>query len=126
MCSNELFCWLQSTKSTGFAGAVANWGCVSHTHTRRPESGKGSGRNSTEYTTEKIALLAPMPSASASTAMAVKPGDLKSTRDAYLRSCIGPLKLDSLTWLKWAHRRETETSGDTQGMQQRSAYSLRR
>jgi len=40
----------------------------------------GSGRRRTAFTTEKIAVFAPMPSASVNTAMAVKPKFLPSVR----------------------------------------------
>ena len=39
----------------------------------RSASGNGSGFSSTVLTTEKMAVLAPIPSASAETAVAVKP-----------------------------------------------------
>jgi hypothetical protein len=41
---------------------------------------KGNGRNNTALTTEKIAVLAPMPSASVITATAVNPGCLSKLR----------------------------------------------
>src|SRR3989442_11352396 len=50
-------------------------------------SGKGSGRSSTPYTTVKIAVLAPMPSARVNTATDVNPGLFASIRAAYRRSC---------------------------------------
>ncbi len=46
----------------------------------RSESGKGSARNSTPSTALNIALLAPIPSASAATAARVKEGLLDSVR----------------------------------------------
>src|SRR5580698_4151092 len=54
--------------------------------TRRAGSRKGSGRRSTPSTMEKIAVVAPIPKASMSTAVAVKPGDVLSCRNANLRS----------------------------------------
>ena len=42
----------------------------------------GKGFNSTESTTVKMAVLAPMPKASAAMAMAVNPGFLRSMRTA--------------------------------------------
>ena len=48
---------------------------------RRP-----SGRSSTAFTTEKIAVLAPIPSASVSTATIVNPGDFRNIRSAYFKS----------------------------------------
>ncbi len=50
--------------------------------TMRFASGYGSGRNNTALITLKIAVFAPMPSARVSTAMNVKPGDLRSWRKA--------------------------------------------
>ena len=50
--------------------------------TMRSGSGYGSGRSKTAFTTEKMAVLAPMPSASVSTATVVKPGFLRSMRSA--------------------------------------------
>src|SRR5262249_46741153 len=44
------------------------------------DSGKGSGASSTRSMTEKMAVLAPIPSARASTATMVKPGFLIRTR----------------------------------------------
>ncbi len=48
--------------------------------TMRSGSGYASGRSSTAFTTVKIAVLAPMPSASVRTATAVKPGLFLSIR----------------------------------------------
>jgi hypothetical protein len=59
---------------------VPRWTFATVTRTRRSGSGYGSGLKSTEFTTEKIAVFAPMPSASASTATAVKPGRFHNTR----------------------------------------------
>src|SRR5262245_3097553 len=50
-------------------------------------SGYGSGCSSTCLTTVKMAVLAPMPRAVASTAARVKPGALRSMRAAKTRSC---------------------------------------
>jgi len=55
---------------------------LSHTTTRRDGSLYGSGVSSTPFTTEKIAVLAPMPSASVSTTMSVKPGLFARVRRA--------------------------------------------
>src|SRR5262249_23208073 len=54
--------------------------------TSRSACGKGNGRSSTPSTTEKIAVFAPIPSASVKTATRVKPGDLRNWRRANLRS----------------------------------------
>src|SRR2546429_6541377 len=52
----------------------------------RSGSGPGMGFNSVELTTLKMAVFAPMPSASVSTATAVKPGFFSNWRKANLRS----------------------------------------
>src|SRR5437773_963832 len=51
-------------------------------------SGYGSGRSRTALTMLKMAVLAPMPSASVRTATKVNPGDLRSWRRANFRSFI--------------------------------------
>ena len=48
--------------------------------------GKGSGRSMMESTSEKIAVFAPIPSASVSTAVSVNPGDFRNCRNANFRS----------------------------------------
>ena len=53
-------------------------------------SGYGRGRSMTASTTLKIAVFAPMPSASVSTTAAVKAGALRSARTAYRKSCSRP------------------------------------
>ena len=50
--------------------------------TRRSASRYGRGRSSTASTTLKMALLAPIPSASVSTTARVKPGLRRSARKA--------------------------------------------
>ena len=50
--------------------------------TRRSASAYGSGRSSTAFTTLKMAVVAPIPSASVSTATSVKPGVLRKARMA--------------------------------------------
>jgi len=45
----------------------------------------GNGRSMTASTTLKTAVFAPIPSASVATAIAVKPGDLRSRRNVYRR-----------------------------------------
>src|SRR5262249_39400713 len=54
--------------------------------TRRSGSGNGAGFRITALKTEKIAVFAPMPSASVKTATAVKLGDFRRDRSANLRS----------------------------------------
>src|SRR5436305_1674760 len=51
-------------------------------------SGYGSGRSRTALTMLKMAVLAPIPSASVRTATNVNPGDLRSWRRASVRSFI--------------------------------------
>jgi hypothetical protein len=51
-------------------------------------SGKGSGRKIAASTTENIAVFAPIPSASTSTAAIVNPGERRSRRRAYRKSCM--------------------------------------
>jgi hypothetical protein len=57
------------------------------TETTLSASGYGSGLKSTPLTTEKMAVFAPMPSASVTTATAAKPGRFKSVRKATRTSC---------------------------------------
>jgi hypothetical protein len=54
----------------------------SHKTTSRSGSPYGIDRSSTAWTTEKIAVFAPMPSANASNATAVKAGLLRNMRTA--------------------------------------------
>src|SRR5207244_9386220 len=60
-------------------------------HSRMSRSGcaNGSGCRSTALTTEKIAALAPIPSASAAIATTLKRGFLSATRIAWRRSARG-------------------------------------
>ncbi len=55
--------------------------------TNRSGSGTEAGLNSTAFTTEKIAVLVPMPSVSAATAASVKAGLWTNIRSACFRSC---------------------------------------
>jgi hypothetical protein len=54
--------------------------------TRREASANGSGLSSTPLTMLKMAVLAPMPTASTITTIALKPGDLMRVRSAWRRS----------------------------------------
>ena len=54
--------------------------------TIRSGSGYGSGLSSTVFTTEKIAVLAPIPSMSAATAAIVNPGVCRNMRSECFRS----------------------------------------
>src|SRR5262245_24683131 len=64
-------------------------GFFPHNNTRRSDSGNGSARSQSAFTAEKMAVLAPMPSARVSTATAVKPGFFKSWRKANFKSFMG-------------------------------------
>src|SRR5258705_7213097 len=64
----------------------------------RPGSGYGSGRTNTALITLKMAVLAPMQSASVITAMMVKPGDFRSWRRAKRRSFIS-FSAQRLNWI---------------------------
>jgi hypothetical protein len=59
---------------------VSPCGDVSHTRTMRSGSAYGSGASRTECTRLKIAVVAPMPIASVSTAIAVNDGARSSER----------------------------------------------
>ena len=84
MAAMSLKTWLRFFQSTKFPGAGVLRGKLaaefsSQTITTRSGSAKGSGRRSTASTVEKIAVLAPMPRASAPTATAVNPGAWRSS-----------------------------------------------
>ncbi len=55
-------------------------GCLSHTITSRSASSKAAGCSSTALTTLKMAVFAPMPSASVTTATTETPGLFRSIR----------------------------------------------
>ena len=55
--------------------------------TTRSGSGTATGFSSTALTTEKIAVLVPMPSVSAATAASVKAGLCANIRSACFKSC---------------------------------------
>ena len=65
---------------------LAPFGDVLTNVTSRSGSGNGSGLSSTLFTTEKMAVLAPMPSVNAASAAAVKPGVCRNIRSECLRS----------------------------------------
>src|SRR6476659_8299523 len=71
---------------------------ASYTLTSRSASGKGNGRSSTPSTTEKIAVFAPIPSASVKTATRVNAGDLRSWRKASFRSFMS-FSAESVHWI---------------------------
>ena len=64
-------------------------GVRSQSLTSRSGSGNGSGRSRTKSVTENAAVVAPMPSATISTAVIANPGARRSTRPVYDRSCRG-------------------------------------
>ena len=68
------------------ASTYAPSGAVVMNHTMRDESGYDSGRSSTALTSEKMAVLAPMPMARIRTATREKPGLRRHARSAYRRS----------------------------------------
>ena len=70
---------LRRVRSVGFAG-FAGFGILLHNPHQLLRVGNGSGRSKIVLTTLKTAILAPMPSASISTAINVNPGALRSCR----------------------------------------------
>jgi hypothetical protein len=76
--SSVFDCFSMSRKFWGDSHAIDLPFQSASTWTRRSASGNGSGRSSTAFTTLKIALVAPIPSASVSAATSVKPGDCAS------------------------------------------------
>src|SRR5271156_1950239 len=58
------------------------------TSKRRSGCARARGRRRTAFTTEKIAVLAPIPRASVRIATRVKPGDFRNIRNAYFKSCV--------------------------------------
>src|SRR6266516_7553109 len=107
--SNTWFCACQSTKVPGATLKVGkpNFTLLSCNRTNRSGSGKESGRNKTPFTTLKMAVFAPMPSASVSTATAVKPGFLSNWRKANLRSFI----TQRLHWIDLRRAECRQTAG---------------
>ena len=84
--------WFRTRQSRKFAGEPVPsscfvWRLLWFASTSSSARGNGSGRSRTASTMLKIAVFAPMPIAIVSTAMTVKPGDRRSVRIAYLRSC---------------------------------------
>src|SRR5579862_5800811 len=76
-----LFCF-QIAKSPGDEGngCPPRAGFTVHTATMLPGSLYGRGAISTVFTTEKIAVLAPIPNASVATLTHTNPGDFTSSR----------------------------------------------
>jgi hypothetical protein len=65
-----------------YANEASRVGVRQRPQSRRPESAYGSGRSRTAFTTLKIAVVAPIPSARQATAEAVKPGFFAIARSA--------------------------------------------
>src|SRR5437867_13052123 len=88
--SKLLLCSFQSVKTPPDTAVFPRPSPVSSskTITTWPGCSYGSGLSKTPLITLKMAVLAPMPSASVSTATAVKPGFFSSWRKANLRSFI--------------------------------------
>ena len=83
--TSESNTWFWSRTSLRFATEKLISGtCSDHSvrKTRRSASGYGSGRSRIALMTLKIAVLAPIPSASVATATSVKPGEFRSVRAA--------------------------------------------
>src|SRR5438270_13541266 len=81
--------WAFQSRKLGHEIEISGWPIFdSWRVTMRCASGYGSGRSKTALTMLKIAVFAPMPSASVRTATRVNPGDLRSWRRANLRSLI--------------------------------------
>src|SRR3954464_9119956 len=90
---NEEFCARRSLKLRCDSGRLPGlrWSVV-ETSISACGSWTGRGRSSTALTRLKIAVLAPMPSASDNTATSVNPGLLASIRRPYLMSCMVGLR----------------------------------
>src|SRR5439155_7684992 len=90
MLSNDALCRCQSSTFNPELreSVTSRLGLTEAIRTSRSGSRYGSGRSKTALTTLKIAVFAPMPSASVSTATAVKPGFFSNWRKANLRSFI--------------------------------------
>src|SRR5882762_4159503 len=69
-----------------FKPRIERWSAV-YSDTSRSGFSTGMGWKKTALTTVKIAVLAPMPRASVTTATMVNPGDLRKPRNAYRMSC---------------------------------------
>ena len=81
MSSNALFWARQSRQLAALTAPRPSWGLKAvQTLTSRSGSPKGRGRSRTPCTTLNIAVVAPMPNASVTTAAAVKVGCLRSVR----------------------------------------------
>src|SRR2546426_485673 len=97
-------------------------GPLSKTITNRSVSLNGNGRRRMALTTLKIAVFAPMPSASVSTATAVKPGLFSSWRKANLRSFI----TQRLHWIDLCRVAGGQPAGGERYRQQKQRYRRKR
>src|SRR5437667_4638111 len=90
MLSNDALCRCQSSTFNPELreSVTSRLGLTEAIRTSRSGSRYGRGCNNTALTTLKIAVFAPTPSASVSTATAVKPGFFSNWRKANLRSFI--------------------------------------
>jgi hypothetical protein len=75
-----VFCFFQSKKFPGDVRTRPCPGAVCQSASKRSGSRYGSGLSKTAFTTLNIAVFAPIPSASVSTAIAVTPGRFNSIR----------------------------------------------
>src|SRR5581483_11111809 len=82
-----LLCQFRKWLGLSGRGLEASSGMYSWIMTRRSGLAKAKGFSSTESTTEKMEVTAPMPRASVRIAVMAKPGDLRSVRALKRRSC---------------------------------------
>src|SRR5436190_8100367 len=88
MLENEWFRCLSAANSRNDETNGSTPSRIATRETKRSKSSKGSGRSRSVLTALKMAVFAPMLRASASTAIKVTPGDLRSCRRANRRSFI--------------------------------------
>src|SRR5438876_7788904 len=94
-------------------------------------SGYGSGRSRTALTMLKMAVLAPIPSASVRTATKVNPGDLRSWRRVNLRSLISfgaqrDYRIDACGAAGWYKTRKQSGNGKSCGSNGKQNRIVRR
>jgi hypothetical protein len=90
--SSDRQCWNFAGDAPGPGGP---WFDVLRKMTRRSGSGKGTGRSITALTTEKIAVLAPMPRVNAATAASVKAGLCRNIRSDCFKSLTNASSMGS-------------------------------
>src|SRR5579863_1425438 len=90
--------------------------------TRRSGSGKATGRRSTAFTTEKTAVLTPMPSVRAATAARVKAGRFANIRSDCFRS-FRNASIGRSPW-SWTRRRDAWFASFPSGSQSRALSLL--